>query len=191
MHPEVIRATPHARARVVETVVAAFATDPAFRYFFRDGGAFDEQAATFAGYLFDKRVTEGTVWVIDGGAAVAMWDAPRAAAADGGTELELPAATLARLEAYESAVHEALPADSHWYLGVVATHPGSAGRRLGRAVMRAGAQSATAAGLPAHLETTNPANVELYRGVGWEVTATAAVDGLSIWVMRHESPKIP
>lgn len=186
---EVTRATPDARRRTVETVVSAFAADPAFRYFFRDGGAFAAQATMFAGHLFDRRVRSGTVWVIDGGASVAMWDGP--GPADPHSEpspamaLQLPSETLARLEAYDAAVHMALPSTPHWYLGVLATHPRSAGRRWGRAVMAPGVASATSAGLPAYLETTNPDNVALYRRAGWEVTASITVEALSVWVMRH------
>jgi ribosomal protein S18 acetylase RimI-like enzyme len=186
---EVTRATPDIRQRVVGTVVAAFAADPAFRYFFRDGGEFTAQATTFAGHLFDKRVTTGTVWVIDGGASVAMWDPPDPADPHGEATSakapQLPPATLARLDAYDVAVHQALPRTPHWYLGVLATHPASAGQRWGRAVMVPGLASATSAGLPAYLETTNPDNVDLYRRAGWDVTATFTIDAISVWVMRH------
>jgi hypothetical protein len=186
---EVTRATPDVRRRVVRTVVAAFSADPAFRYFFGDSGAFEAQATTFAGYLFDKRVTNGTVWVIDGGASVAMWDAPDPADPHGeptsAMARQLPSETMGRLDAYEDALHEALPATPHWYLGILATHPRSAGQRWGRAVMAPGVASATSAGLPAYLETTNPDNVDLYGRAGWEVTASMTIDALSVWVMRH------
>src|SRR4051794_6097136 len=55
-HPAIRAAIPADRERVVESVVAAFDQDPAFRYFFADASTFAEQAAAFAAYLFDKRV---------------------------------------------------------------------------------------------------------------------------------------
>ncbi|HEU4540963.1 MAG TPA: GNAT family N-acetyltransferase [Jiangellaceae bacterium] len=189
-HTEVIQATPAARESVVETVVSAFAADPAFRYFFPDEATFIDQAAAFAGYLFDQRVHRGTVWVVENGAAVAMWDGPRTSdgnAANGHEQitLDLPKPSLERLDRYGAVVYAALPPRPHWYLGVLATHPGYAGRGWGRLAMTAGLDLAAAAGLPAYLETTKERNIELYRKAGWHVTESTVVDGLQIWVMRH------
>lgn len=188
-HAQITLAAPAMRERVVGTVVAAFENDPAFRFFFDDAGSFQKHAATFARRLFDPRVSRGTVWVIDGGAAVAMWDGPRAPSASPDPEPPtapvLPPDVLARLEKYDTAVHAALPAEPYWYLGLLATHPAYAGRRWGRQLIAAGLQHPIAAGLPAYLETTNPRNVEIYRSAGWEVVAATGVQDLDIWVMRH------
>jgi GNAT superfamily N-acetyltransferase len=178
--PEVTRATEADRARVVDTVVAAFRADPAFGYFFPGKELYDEQAPVFAGHLFDARVRHGTVWVVDGGASVAMWDPPSAVP---WKQAPLPPETLVRLKAYDAVVHPTLPTTPYWYLGVLATHPDHSGRRLGRAVMAAGLAAASGAGLPAYLETTNPANVALYRRAGWDVVESLAVDTLPVWVM--------
>lgn len=178
------------RERVIDTVVAAFVSDPAFRFFFTDDATFNHEAAAFAGYLFDRRVNRGTVWVVEGGAAVAMWDPPRSddRAAENGhgySGPDLPAATLERLKRYDAVVGAALPATPHWYLGILATHPHHTGRGWGRLAMTAGLDHAVEAGLPAYLETTNERNVELYQRAGWRLTGSAAVDDLPIWVMRH------
>jgi ribosomal protein S18 acetylase RimI-like enzyme len=186
--PAVTRATRVHRGQVVETVVAAFAADPAFRYFFPDPSAFDRDAGSFAGYLFDRRVDSGTVWVVDDGAAVAMWDAPGGVAVPELT-LDVPGDVMRRLDAYHRPVELALPAEPHWYLGILATHPDAAGRGWGRAAMRPGLAEAAAAGLPACLETTNPGNVELYRRAGWEVTESLVTAGLEVWVMSYRGDR--
>jgi hypothetical protein len=170
------------RPRVVDTVVAAFRADPAFQWFFRDPATFDRHATVFAGYLFDGRIDAGTVWVADAAAAVSMWDAP------GGwrnVPLDLPRDVQARLDRYGSVVHDLIPRTDHWYLGVLATHPDHAGRRLGRAVMAPGVRRAADEELPAYLETTNPVNVGIYRRSGWTVAAETSVDDLPVWVMRR------
>jgi ribosomal protein S18 acetylase RimI-like enzyme len=99
--------------------------------------------------------------------------------------LDVTAGAHARIDRYEEAVHQALPDEPHWYLGVLATHPAHAGRRWGRAVMAAGLRQAREDGLAACLETTMPANVELYEREGWQLAATVAVEPLSVRVMRH------
>jgi ribosomal protein S18 acetylase RimI-like enzyme len=187
-HAKIAAATRAMRPRVVETVVAAFDADPAFRYFFDDADSFRAQATEFTGRLFDERVGKGTVWVVQAGAAVAMWDGPAPAGGPApaySTAPDLPSHVLARLEQYDSAVDAALPREPHWYLGVVATHPAYAGRRWGRRLIEVGLELAVDAGLAAYLETTNPRNIDLYRAGGWEVTGSVAVPGLDIWVMRH------
>jgi len=185
--PAVRIATPTDRERVIATVVAAFDADPSFGFFFPDRASFADHAGTFAAYLFDKRVGRDSVWVADDGAAVALWDPPGLAdiVAPEGAPLGLPAHEMARLHQYNAAVHDALPTEPHWYLGVLGTHPAHAGRRLGRTVMAAGLARAAADGLPAYLETTNPGNVELYQRAGWEVTTALRMPELAIWVMRY------
>jgi GNAT superfamily N-acetyltransferase len=182
MHP--VRATSADRDAVIGTVVAAFATDPAFRYFFPDDDAYPEQAAAFAAWLFDKRVERGSVWIVDGGVSVAMWDPP---GPWGPTKpLEIPKDALARLASYDEAVHRELPKTAHWYLGVLATHPDHAGQRLGRQALRPGLEAARDAGLPAYLETTTSANEGIYQRAGWRTVASVTVGAFLVRVMRHD-----
>jgi GNAT superfamily N-acetyltransferase len=182
--PAVSVATPEMRPRIVRTVVTAFAADPAFQFFFPRPETFEAEAAEFAGHLFDQRVAAGTVWVVEGGGAVAMWDGPDAPDKPAGGEPDLPVDTRARLDEYHEAVRPLLPPTRHWYLGILATAPEHAGRRWGRAVMAAGRERARDQALPAYLETTNPANVDLYRRSGWTLTAETAVGDVHVWVLR-------
>jgi ribosomal protein S18 acetylase RimI-like enzyme len=184
---EVTVATPADRERAVGSLVAAFVADPVLRYLFPDDATYPRYAAAFFGHLFDKRVGLGTVWTVGSGASVAMWDAPHpAASADGELAAALPADAKARVDAYDNAVHAAMPVSPFWYLGVLGTHPEHAGRRWGHAVMAAGLRRATADGLPAVLETSNPANVGVYQRAGWQVVGDVADGPLAIWIMRRE-----
>jgi hypothetical protein len=70
-------------------------------------------------------------------------------------------------------------------LGVLATHPDHAGRRLGRTVMQPGLECAQADGVPAYLETATARNVGIYERAGWEVTNQLIVEGLDVWIMRY------
>ncbi len=177
-------ATPADREAVVATVVAAFVHDPAFRYFFPDDETYDAEATAFAGALFDARVGHGTVWMLPGAEAVSLWEPP-AAAAIAPVLPPIPVSEGAgrRIEAYEQAVHSAMTEEPHWYLGVLATHPDHAGQRLGRAMITPGVERAADDGVPAILETTNPANVELYQRAGWTVVADIDDGPLPIWIL--------
>jgi hypothetical protein len=50
--------------------------------------------------------------------------------------------------------------------------------------MGEGLRRAAADGLPAVLETSNPANVEVYRRAGWEVVRSVT-EPLPTWIMQH------
>lgn len=196
--PPITLASPDARSRVVDTIVRAFAADPAFGWFFAD--RYDELAPLFAGYLFDVRVGRHGVWMIGDAQAVALWNPPDGSERgpdphpdrDGlqaRLRDQLEPEAWERLEAYERPVAEAITDDPHWYLGILATHPDHRGRRLGRAVAEPGLEQAHRDGVPAVLETTNPDNVRVYESAGWEVTATLdPVPGLTVWVMMQEPP---
>ncbi|MGW3856308.1 GNAT family N-acetyltransferase [Micromonospora arida] len=196
--PEITIATPADRATVVDTLVAAFVKDPVLRCLFPDEETYPRYAAAFFGHLFDKRVHRKSIWTIGGGASVALWDPPTGqpaagaaaapAAAHGLPEVSpYPADVQARVQGYDDVVHDALPTYPFWYLGVLGTHPDSAGRGWGRAVMRAGLDRAAADGLPAILETSNPGNVELYRRAGWEVMSFLP-EPVPTWLMMQQPP---
>ncbi|GGO16829.1 GNAT family N-acetyltransferase [Micromonospora parathelypteridis] len=192
--PEITIATPTDRDAVIGSLVAAFVKDPVLRYLFPDEETYPRYAATFFGRLFDKRVHRSSIWTIGGGASVAIWEPPAelsagppAAGHGSPEEARYPDDVLARVQGYDEAVHAALPTFPFWYLGVLGTHPDSAGRGWGRAVMRAGLDRAAEEGLPAILETSNPGNVELYRRAGWEVVGSLS-EPVPTWIMQ-QSPR--
>lgn len=179
----VVRATPADRDAVIATFVAAFVADPAVRYFFPDDDTYPPYAAAFAGQLFDRRVVNGSVWIGAAGAVAALWDLPTVRSSEP-EAFDVPTDARDRIDRYDAAVHTALPAYPHWYLGVLATRPDHAGRGLGRRLMAAGVALAHRDGLPAVLETTNPSNVNLYVRAGWEVYRRAAAEGVpTTWVL--------
>jgi GNAT superfamily N-acetyltransferase len=185
-------ATTEDRPQVVATAVAAFVNDPALRHFFPDQ-RYAQQATAFFGYLFDKRVDLGTVWVTERCESAALWSPPAdsisaddhqlAAERREAMETVVGVDAALRLRVYNEQVDQHLPGeDEYWYLGVLATHPDHAGRRYGAAVMRAGLENATGASF---LETTQPANIGYYERLGWIVTASITTHALPIWVMRN------
>jgi GNAT superfamily N-acetyltransferase len=189
--PSITLATPAHRRRVVATVMEAFRDDPAFNFFFPDD--YDREAAAFAGLLFDTRAAARSTWVVDDGAAVAMWDRPRPPDAGRDDDLHgtlgdiVSPATIERIDRYEEAVDHRLPSEPHWYLGILATDPAVAGRRFGRLVKRVGLLEAAREGTRAALETTNPGNVARYRAEGWTVHDEVTVDDvLHVWILVHE-----
>ena len=196
-------ATPADRQRVCATIGAAFVTaaSPEMSYFF--GDRFAELAPVFAGNLFDKRVARSTVWVADDGDAAALWDAPEqtADASVGDREdttaraapvlVPLPADVQERLDKYEHIVHDLLPPQPHWYLGILARHPCRQGSGVARRLAQVALALASRDGIPAVLETTNPLNVAAYERAGWTIHAMndELQPAMRIWVMRHDGDR--
>ena len=188
-------ALPADRPAIIETVVAAFVNDPAFRYFFGTDSGYEPKASAFVGYLFDKRIVHNTIWVTDECEAVSLWSPPDHMLTDDHRRLanELYAAmrqsvgadAARNLEIYDAMVDTGLPTDEpYWYLGILAAHPVRAVRGAGKLVMDAGVAHVRAHNGLAVLETTNERNPEYYRRAGWGVINTIESDTPSTtWIL--------
>jgi ribosomal protein S18 acetylase RimI-like enzyme len=65
---------------------------------------------------------------------------------------------------------EAHPHDRpHAYLGILATHPDHRGHGIGQQLLAANLADLDARGIPAYLESTNPANLHRYQRAGFEI----------------------
>jgi GNAT superfamily N-acetyltransferase len=188
------RALAAERPGVVETVVAAFAHDPAWSFLL--GEEYDRLAPRFAGALFDLRVPAGNVWVADDLAAVAMWRAPSDGDSEGapveaeqiwiGYREAAGAAAFARLIAYNQAVSAVSPAGPFWYLGVLATHPARRREGLAIAALAPVLAAADRAQVPCCLETSTEANRRFYERRGFvEATEVSVAGGPPTWWLRR------
>jgi GNAT superfamily N-acetyltransferase len=183
------------RAAVIDAVVAAFDGDPAWS--FLHGADYDRIAPRFAATLFDLRVDAGDIWVIDDGAATAMWVPPTSGEEPWpGSESAWVAyrdfvgePAWARLVEYERAVDAARPSTSYWYLGVLATHPDRQSQGLASAVIAPVLARADAEGLDACLETSTEGNKAFYGRRGFsDVTPVDIAGGPPTWWLRRPAP---
>lgn len=179
----------------VETLQAAFVHYPFTRHTIAADGHTDRLGRSQR--LFVERVglPHGRVWVSDQLDAVSVWTTPASADAIGDVFAEL-APELAdiagdRAEA-AAAVEQALtpyrPSTPAWLLGTVGVRPERQGRGLGKAVIEAGLRAADGELQPAYLETSHAANLELYRTLGFQVTAEVELPehGRTTWAMYRE-----
>jgi GNAT superfamily N-acetyltransferase len=187
------RAEPNDRAGVTAAVAAAFAEDPAWAFIF--GEEYERLAAHFAAALFDVRVASRTVWVTDDLAAVAMWDSPDRSDVVSEHAKSTWAAYRSvagedawqRLELYNEAVAAASPAETYWYLGVLATDPRRRREGLASAVLGPVLEEADRVGLACCLETSTVENRRFYERRGFtQATDIVLAGGPATWWLRRD-----
>lgn len=168
-------ATPSDVDQIVETVTSAFFDDPLWGPAFPDIETREVQASRFWRFFVRSALRYPWTFVTENIESATVWFPP------GGTELTddeasgfeeflrgitgRPAAD-AILE-ISAQLEEARPAEPHFYLSLLATHGEHRGRGLGMDLLRENLARIDALGMPAYLESSNPANDERYGGVGF------------------------
>lgn len=148
--------------------------------------------------LFVERIglPHGRVWVADGAdgvVAAAVWTTPESTGVGEAfaelTDLlpELSGDRAAAAASAEQALAPHRPTEPVWFLATVGVHPEWQGKGLGRAILTPGLEAAEAAGVPAFLETSEPANLAFYRKLGFEITAEIPLpdNGPTTWTLRR------
>jgi GNAT superfamily N-acetyltransferase len=160
---------------VVDILVGAFHEDPTWSRVFPDEASRRQLLRALWGMFVDGALRYRTVWLNDSATAAAVWIPP------GGTELSeeqeealVPNLTalgldtellLGIFEAFEVSHPRAEP---HWYLSLLGTRADMRGHGYGLGLLAETLQLVDAAGAPAYLEASNPANVPLYQRYGFE-----------------------
>jgi GNAT superfamily N-acetyltransferase len=156
--------------RVTTTFHRAFADDPVLRWFFVDDDDYATVAPVAMGNMARRFIATDTLWCTDDVVAIACWVPP------GRPEVEVesdaidhPAWRLARFASMGAMRAEHTPAEPHWYLNVLATHPDWQRQGHAGALMAHVFELADDMGLPCYLETETEVNVAYYRHHGFEV----------------------
>ena len=168
--------SPDEAASVARTVTLAFSGDPVWRPALRRSVGSAPDLVPYWRLFVDGALQFGTVRSNDDGAAVSVWLPPRCAELDDARlamldawiDVELdPAARDALVELYARFEASRAVRPDHYYLSLLATHPDHRGRGVGQALLAADLKLWDAAGIPAYLESTNPANDHRYERAGF------------------------
>ncbi len=173
---DVRHATDADRDRALDTISRAFFADPVWSWAFPDDTERRVLYPDFWGFFLTVGLRNDAVQLTADGTAVTIWTPPGAPELDDDEEAALAQFLRAWCRDRIDIVLEAIgridrvhPKDEpHWYLGVVATHPDHAGQKLGVGLIAHHLRAVDAQHLPAYLESSNPANLERYRGLGFE-----------------------
>jgi ribosomal protein S18 acetylase RimI-like enzyme len=174
MTHEVKIADKNEQQAVLSTLMLAFSIDPCMRYALTKPetfiGAFRRLALALGGGAFEH----GSAYVDAEGASAALW-LPPGVESDGEAIGALVEEIVDDPEKQQvlaqvgEAMGENHPHEPHWYLAMIGADPSRQGRGLGSALLKEGLRRCDADGLPAYLESSNPANIPLYERHGFEV----------------------
>ena len=160
--------------RVTEIMVTSFFDDPTWGPLFGDGDRRRRATAAIFGFMCRSATRYPWVLMSEGGESAAVWIPP------GGEEFEASG-----VEPFEQLIREQLGAGSdqvmeafhafelaqpsapHFYLSLLGTHDDSRGRGIGLGLLAENLRRIDALGMPAYLESTNPANNERYARHGF------------------------
>lgn len=162
---------------IAETITLAFADDPVWARCLRLPGALPDEAADLWRVWIAGALRYPWVWLWGEGQAVSVWIPPN------GTEMSAEqadefarladerlgddgAAFLEQVMALFEANHP--HGEPHYYLSLLATHPSHRGKGLGMALLADNLAQLAPEGMPAYLESSNPANNARYQRLGFE-----------------------
>lgn len=76
-----------------------------------------------------------------------------------------------------------------WYLQFIGVHPNAQGTGLGGAIIGAGLERASQAGMPVYVEVMNPDNLGYYMHIGFETLSEFDIpdSGPHVWAMLYRS----
>jgi len=182
---------------IVATLTSAFFDDPLWGPAFPDRQQRAAQAAQLWRLFASSAQRYPWSLVTPNVEAVALWIPP------GGHELteadeaglesflvdlvgtEAAGGILALFEQFEAA----RPDEPHFYLSLLGTHSHHRGRGLGMALLRASLDRIDALGVPAYLESSNPANDARYAGVGFAPIGSFQAAGGQIVTTMWRDPR--
>ena len=161
---------------VTDTITQAFDADPTWTWAFPDPALRPAQYTRLWSFMVGGALRFPWVFVTPGCAAAAVWIPPgesevtdaQAATVEPMLRELVGDRTPEVLELFEL-FEEARPVDRpHYYLTLLGVRPDHAGRGLGMALLAENLARIDALGMPAYLESSNPANNRRYERHGFE-----------------------
>src|SRR5215475_12819638 len=175
----VIDAKAQDHERVMSAIILAFACDPAARWSCPEPHVyltyFTEFANVFGGKAFEHGTAHsvaefsgGALWLTTGvqpdeKALVALMER-----SIDPNRLKVVFTVLEKMGRYH-------PSEPHWYLPLIGVEPAKQGHGYGSALLGHALEHIDHEGRIAYLESTNPANIPLYKRNGFEVIGTIQV----------------
>ncbi len=190
---EIRSATPDEMPQAVASIVAAFITDPVARFAWPSPHdylhAMPLATRELGGASFEHR----TAYVSADFCGAALWLPP--GVHPNGEALEKVFRDTAKFEHLDDLLatfekmDQSHPDEPHWYLPLIGVEPNAQGNGLGGALMRHAVARCDQEGVLAYLESSNPRNISLYEGHGFEVMGKIQVGAAPLVTPMLRQPR--
>jgi GNAT superfamily N-acetyltransferase len=182
---------PADRQRATSTLMLAFASDPVVRWVLQDPHVYAAYWPRIIDAFAGNAFANGTAYVVEGFAAVALWLPPGVGYDDAtmSSLVDESAADSVRpdLDGFFGQMGDSHPSFDHWYLPLAGVDPPAQGRGLGSTLLRHALQTCDRDGVPAYLEATAPRNRDLYARHGFETAGVIQHGGSPpMWPMLRQ-----
>lgn len=176
------------------TLALAFADDPVWGPVLRRPDGDTSHLEPFWRRFVEGALPYGMVYLVDDGDAVAVWLDPEAPEMTDEQFAAVEAIAAERLDPAQRRAFDGLMAafdanhphdEPHRYLSLLASNPARRGEGLAQRMLAQNLLTFAAAGLPAYLESTNPANDRRYERAGFRAIGgfVSPLDGAPITTM--------
>ncbi|MBI3768719.1 MAG: GNAT family N-acetyltransferase [Deltaproteobacteria bacterium] len=167
--------------RAVSVQMMAFSSDPIMRWLWPEPHEYVRHFPTFVRGFGGRAFEHGAAYVTDDFRGGSLW-LPPGIGADGDALETLVTETVAepaRSEAFSilEQIGAAHPEAPHWHLAFLGVDPTQQGKGIGAALLRDALARIDEQRLHSYLESSNPANISLYRRHGFEVIREIRVGG--------------
>jgi ribosomal protein S18 acetylase RimI-like enzyme len=167
--------------QVLSGLTLGFAADPVVRWLYPEPDAylahFPRVADLFGGRAFEH----GAAYRNGDFTATALWLPPGVHPDEEGLvacfEKTVAANKHDRLFSLFEQMGQYHPEDACWHLAFIAVDPARQGKGIGSALLQESLKQCDGDGVPAYLESTNPANLSLYRRHGFEQIGLIEAEG--------------
>lgn len=178
---------------ITATLWAAFRDDPVWSWAFSD----IEKLKSWWRFLIGGALRYPWVWVAGDYSAASVWIPPGGSELTASEDEDVPfllrdlagdraTAIMELLDRFEAAHPRNRP---HYYLSLLGTHPDHRGNGLGMRLLAENLARIDREGMPAYLESSNPANDERYERVGFaRIGEFATPDGAHLVTTMWRDP---
>ena len=157
---------------IIALMTASFMSDPFMRWIYPAASDYLEHFPGFAQRFAGAAFAHDTVFVAAGFEGASLWFPPGTKNDEdalGQFVLETVAPErLAAMGTLAEQMQEHRLEEESWYLPMIGVDPLHQGKGIGAELMRRVLDETDRAGLPTHLESSNPANIPFYQRLGYE-----------------------
>lgn len=187
--PKIMVAGEENKEQLLSSLMLAFSADPFHRWLMPQAHQYVENYAAFTTALAGLAFTHNTAFYAEGFSAASLWLPPGVSADEdevGAMIVNVAPEPLLEIMGNIGVELEKFHPEHCWYLAVLGVDATYQGQGLGALMLQDQLRRCDEEGVPAYLESSNPANISLYQRHGFEVMGEVSIGNPVLTPMIRE-----